>query len=194
MKLKLLEKLIFSISYISTVFNWRQPNCAWNGAKSRTRWFVSKPPAAHAAAGGTRHGEAGVYSTQKHRHLWSRVLMATSKTVTSGAPLGKEKARACWWCCTSYGTSDCPTPLQSLLSLHKCIFKWAWKTLQWQPRRLHQISPKVHDILSPKPAFLLCRPPDFLLCGQGRAEPSPSLFPPPVLLRCQSGAQLSYCQ
>lgn len=43
MKLKLLEKLGFSISYINTVFNWWQPNCTWDGPKSRTTWFVIKP-------------------------------------------------------------------------------------------------------------------------------------------------------
>jgi len=54
MKLNLLKKLGFSINYVNTLFNWRQQNCAWDRAKSRTRWLVSKPPAAHAVAGGTR--------------------------------------------------------------------------------------------------------------------------------------------
>lgn len=91
MKLKLLEKLGCSVDYVRTVSNWRQPNCAWDGAKSRTRHFGSKPPAAHAAAGRTKPVEAGVCSAGKHQHLWSPVPMANSKTAASGAPLAKKK-------------------------------------------------------------------------------------------------------
>lgn len=89
MKLKLLEKLGFSITYVSRVFNWRQQNCARYGAKSRTRWFVSKPPAVPAALGAPSTGKlecAQLQSTGRSRvvtwrpkvklqlqeHLWER--------------------------------------------------------------------------------------------------------------------------
>lgn len=45
-------------------------------------------------AAGTKHGEAGTCSAQKLWHLWNCALMANSKTVTSGAGLGKKKSWA----------------------------------------------------------------------------------------------------